>query len=471
MVGVALVSASLGALAMRVVTPAGTSSSVPAASANTQKYTCPMHPSVVMDHSGECPICGMQLVTLESGSAAGSGERKIAFYRSPMNPEQTSPTKRKDEMGMDYVPVYEDDASASVAKDLGLATVNIDPQRQQLIGLRTAEATQQRISGQIRTTGRVAMDETRVHHVNVKNTGFVERVFANYVGKAVRRGDPLFSVYSPELLAAQEELLSALRARLPATSGDAARDANKTLVDAARRRLALFDVPAADIARLEETGQALKAITVYSPASGVVTKKDVVDGMKLEAGAMPYEIVDLSTVWGLADVYENELRFVKLGATAMLHLKAFPDREFSGKVVFIDPLLDANTRTVKVRLTFANPAGDLRPEMFGEVTLELGARDGIVVPSDAVIDSGTKKIVFVAQGDGKFAPREVELGWIDGANVEVTRGLSAGEKVVTRANFLVDSESRLRASLNDMAQPESARVLPSVTDPHQRNTP
>jgi Cu(I)/Ag(I) efflux system membrane fusion protein len=210
---------------------------------------------------------------------------------------------------------------------------------------------------------------------------------------------------------------------------------------------------------------------VYSPASGVVTKKDVVDGMKLEAGAMPYEIVDLSTVWVLADVYENELRFVKLGADATLHLKAYPDREFTGKVVFIDPLLDANTRTVKVRLTFPNPAGDLRPEMFGEVTLQLGARDGIVVPSDAIIDSGTKKIVFVAQGDGKFAPREVELGWIDGANVEVTRGLAAGEKVVTRANFLIDSESRLRASLNEMAQPESARVLPSATEGPKGHAP
>jgi membrane fusion protein, copper/silver efflux system len=213
----------------------------------------------------------------------------------------------------------------------------------------------------------------------------------------------------------------------------------------------------------------MKAITFYSPAAGVVTKKDVVEGMKLEPGAMPYEIVDLSTVWVLADVYESELRFVKVGVPATLALKAFPERVFDGKVMFIDPLLDAQTRTVKVRLTFSNAAGDLRPEMFGEVVLAIGAHEGIVIPEDAVVDSGASKVVFVARDEGKFVPREVELGRADGAMVEITRGLVAGERVVTHANFLVDSESRLRASLNGLSPPESARVLPKTG--HEGHTP
>jgi len=188
----------------------------------------------------------------------------------------------------------------------------------------------------------------------------------------------------------------------------------------------------------------------------VVTRKDVVEGMKLDAGAMPYEIVDLSQVWVLADVYESELRFVTENMPATLRLNAFPNREFKGKVVFVDPLLDPQTRTVKVRLTFPNPAGELRPEMFGEVVLFGSPREGLSIPTDAVLDSGTEKLVFVAVGEGKFQPRAVELGSSDGLRVEVLSGLSHGERVVVRANFLVDSESRLRASLAAIANAPQA---------------
>ena len=222
-----------------------------------------------------------------------------------------------------------------------------------------------------------------------------------------------------------------------------------------------------ELRRLETSGQPIKAVTFYSPASGVVTKKDVVEGMKLEAGAMPYEIVDLSSVWVVADVYEAEIRQVTVGTPATLTLTAYPDRSFTGKVAFIAPMLDPQTRTVKVRLSFANPAGDLRPEMFGEVLLSVAARDGLVVPVDAIIDSGTVQVVFVAQGSGRFVPRLVETGQRDGAQVEITRGVTAGEQVVVRANFLIDSESRLRGSLEELAAsadagPDRARVLPGV---------
>jgi Cu(I)/Ag(I) efflux system membrane fusion protein len=429
-----------------------------------------MHPSIVQDHPGNCPICGMKLVKV--GGATPPGARRIRFYRSPMNPAQTSPTPRKDEMGMDYIPVYEDEGAEAPALP-GLATVEIDAARQQLIGLRTTEVTRGPVGGAWRTIGRIAIDETRVRHINLKVPGFVDRVYVDFVGKRVRRGDPLFSIYSPELLATQEEYLLALRtqAAMAGAGGPGAGD-DDTLVAAARRRLALWDVPASEIDRLARTGQPTRTLTFTSPIAGVVTKKDVVEGMRLEAGAMPYEIVDLSSLWVLADVYESELRFVREGMEANLELQAFPNRPFTGRVAFIDPLLDPQSRTLTVRFSFPNPTGDLRPGMFGDVVLSGSSHDALRIPPDAVIDSGTRKIVFVARGEGRFEPREVQLGDSDGSNVEVVSGLAAGDRVVTRANFLVDSESRLRASLAQMSSgpttpqpPESARVLPGVSAP------
>jgi len=407
-------------------------------------YVCPMHPSITSDKPGECPICGMQLVPASQPSAG----RKILFYRSPMDPKQTSHTPKKDEMGMDYVPVYSDELGGTSTS--GLATVGIDPQRQQLIGLRTAPVKEGQVGGSWRTVGRVAVDETRVHHVALKFSGFIEQVFVDYVGKAVRAGEPLFSIYSPDVVSAEEEYLLAVRTRdaLGATSAQAGLD----LVAAARERLRLWDVPETEIRRLERTGKAQRTVTLYSPMSGVVTKKDVVMGHRVAEGDMPYEITDLSQVWVLADAYESDLARVKLGTPATLTLQAFPDRQFRGMVVFIDPILDPKTRTAKVRIAFPNPTGELKPEMFGEVTLRTPARKGLSVPNDAIIDSGTRKVVFVSLGEGKFRPQEVKVGASDSDRSEVLDGLKAGDQVVTRANFLVDSESRLRASLGALEE-------------------
>jgi membrane fusion protein, copper/silver efflux system len=415
-------------------------------------YVCPMHPSVTSDHPGDCPICGMKLVKAAqpSDGPGAKGARKLAFYRSPMDPKQTSPTPRKDEMGMDYLPVYEDEVKGGGAPVPGLAVVNIEPQRQQLIGLRTAPVERGPVGATWRTVGKVAVDETRVHHVNIKVSGFAEQVYVDYVGKPVRRGEPLFTIYSPDLLSVQQEYLLALRTRKALGHGGMSGDSGEELVQAARRRLELWDIPPAEIARLERTGAPTKTLTLYSPMSGVVTKKDLVMGHRLNEGDMPYEITDLSSVWVLADAYESDLARIKLGMTASLSLQAFPNRTFKGRVIFIDPILDAKTRTAKVRLQFPNPTGELRPEMFGEVTLHAAARQGLHIPADAVIDSGTSKVVFVAVGEGKFQPREVTLGVVSGEAVEVLSGLQLGEQVVTRANFLIDSESRLRASLAGM---------------------
>jgi Cu(I)/Ag(I) efflux system membrane fusion protein len=409
-------------------------------SAGATLYHCPMHPSIVQDHPGTCPICGMNLVEVAASSAHAA-----ASQAAPASNGAAGPT-----VG-------------------GLAPVEIDPARQQLIGLKTAEVTHGPIGGAWRTVGRVAIDETRVRHINLKVPGFVEQIYVDFVGKRVKKGDPLFSIYSPELLSAQGEYLLALRTQraLSQAGGDPQRDGD-ALVKAARRKLALWDVPESTIARIAESGEPERTLTFHSPLAGVVTKKDVVEGMKLDAGAMPYEIVDLSSVWVLADIYESELRFVHEGMGATLRLNAFPNREFKGQVMFIDPLLDPQTRTVKVRLTFENRTGELRPEMFGEVVLHGAPHEGLWVPLDAVIDSGTDKVVFVAGEGGKFAPRKVQLGAADESRVEVTAGLALGERVVTRANFLVDSESRLRASLTELsgasapAAPESARVLPGA---------
>jgi Cu(I)/Ag(I) efflux system membrane fusion protein len=405
-------------------------------------YTCPMHPTIVQDHPGNCPICGMKLVKVEKG-------------------KQSSPSPQP--------------SRGNIA---GLANVEIDPARQQLIGLRTTPVSEGLVGGAWRSVGRVAVDETRVRRVNLKVPGFVERIYVDYVGKKVKKGDPLFSLYSPELLATQEELLLAQRTQGELSKAGALGAAHEnSLVSGARRKLELWDISPDAVDKLSKAGKPSKTLTLYSPVAGVVTKKDVVEGMKLDAGAMPYEIVDLSSVWVLVDVYESELRFIKDGMKATLTLSAFPNREFEGKVVFLDPLLDPQTRTVKARLTFPNPSGELKPEMFGEVVLTGSPHQALTVPLDAVIDSGTQKVVFVASGEGKFEPRTIEVGERDQAKIEVKAGLSAGEQVVVRANFLVDSESRLRASLTTTASDakangaESARVLPAPSASHQGHRP
>jgi Cu(I)/Ag(I) efflux system membrane fusion protein len=404
-----------------------------AAAEAKEQWQCPMHPSIVQDHPGDCPICGMKLVKVEGVGSTGG--------------DSGAPTPE------------------------GLSAVTIDPARQQLIGMKIAHAEVGQVGGSWRTSSRVAVDETRVHHVNVKFSGFMEKVYADFVGRPVKKGEPLFSIYSPELLAAQQEYLLALETRKRLTeAGGMGRDGD-ALVAAARRKLELWDVPHSEIDRLERTGQATRTISFYSPANGVLTKKDVVPGMRVNAGDMPFEIVDLSRVWALADAYETDLRHVKVGMTATLALKAFPNRSFEGRVAFIDPMLDPKTRTAKVRIEVPNPQGVLKPEMFGEVVLQGKSREGVRIPTDAVIHSGTKSVVFVSLPDGKFQPREVALGAGDADWVEVVSGLERGDGVVTRANFLVDSESRLRASLAALSSPGASAPTGGGQAGHEGSAP
>jgi len=438
-----------------------------AAAEAKEQWQCPMHPSIVQDHPGDCPICGMKLVKVASAAGTEAQQKPASAsaqkeqWQCPMHPSIVQDHRGDCPIcGMKLVKVEGTGGSTGsdpgVPAPEGLSGVTIDAARQQLIGLKVAHAELGTVGGSWRTSGRVAVDETRVHHVNVKFSGFMERVHANFIGRPVTKGEPLFSIYSPELLAAQQEFLLALdtRKRLAAAGGMGGD--GDALVSAARRKLELWDVPRSEIDRLERTGEPTRAITFYSPATGVVTKKDVVPGMRVNAGDMPFEIVDLSRLWVLADAYETDLGQVKPGMTATLSLKAFPNRTFTGRVAFIDPFLDPKTRTAKVRVEFPNSTGELKPEMFGEVVFQGRSRDGVRIPADAVIHSGTKSVVFVALGDGKFRPREVKLGETGSDYVEVVSGLEKGDGVVTRANFLVDSESRLRASLAALSSPGSA---------------
>ena len=426
-----------------------------------QRWHCPMHPTYVSDKPGDCPVCGMRLVPIE-GEKADVRDRKIAFYRSPMNPAQTSPVPRKDEMGMDYVPVYEDEVAPAADAVEGYSTVRLEPTRQQLIGLRTAPVTRARIGAAWTTVGRVAVDETRVRKINVKVDGFVEKLYVDFVGKPVRRGQSLFALYSPELVSAQNEYQLALQTR--ARLGPANQRTGDELVEAARRRLELWDVPRSEIAHLDHGGAPLRTLTLFSPISGVVTAKSVVQGSKIAAGDTPFEVTDLSQVWVLADAYESDIGRVKVGTPAQLRIDALPNRVFKGRVGFVDPLLDPKTRTAKIRVAFANPDLQLKPDMFGEVSFEGPSREGLRSPLDAVIDSGTQKVVFVALGDGKFQPREITAGSQTTEYVEVLSGLAQGDEVVTRANFLIDSESRLKSALAAMAQKPAAKA--AAKDPH-----
>jgi Cu(I)/Ag(I) efflux system membrane fusion protein len=417
-------------------------------------YQCPMHPTITSDHPSDCPICGMKLVEVKppeppEGEPSKPAQRKVKLYRSPMDPKQTSPTPRKDEMGMDYIPVYEDEAKADSDKQVqGLATVSIDAARQQLIGLRMASVTRGSIAGSWHTVGRVQVDPTRVRKTNVKVEGYIERMFVDFVGRPVRKGEPLFSLYSPSVLAAENEYLLALQTRDALAKSGALADNGAALVASSLRKLELWDVPAKEIERLEKSRYPSRTFTIPSPIAGVVTAKNVVEGARVNPGDTPYEITDLGVVWVMADAYETDLSQVRVGMQASFKLDSYPDQLFKGKVAFIDPVLDPRSRTVKVHMHFVNPAHLLMPEMFGEVVLEEKVRDALRVPADALVRSGAKDVVFLSLGNGKFEPREVQLGTKSGDEVEVVGGLVEGQQVVTRANFLVDSESQLKSALS-----------------------
>ncbi len=369
-------------------------------------------------------------------------ERTILYYRNPMGLPDTSPVPKKDAMGMDYVPVYEGDAGENPQQ------LSISLDKVQKLGVQSETAAMRTLGQAIRAVARVEVDERRLHTVAPKFDGWVERLYVNTTGQAVGKGQPLFDVYSPDLVTAQREYAIAAQGR--AALNDADEDARKSmrqLADASLARLKNWDISAAQIGQLEQ-GQTKRSLTFYAPVSGVVLEKKAVQGMRFMAGEMLYQIADLSTVWVMTEVAEQDIGQVRTGDRVAVAVDAYPGRQFEGRVNFIYPTLNNATRTVQVRTEIANSKGLLKPAMFAQVEIFAGKEEPVLtVPESAVLDSGVRQIVLVQLAPGHFEPRTVKLGRRGEDYVEVLEGLGEGERVVTSANFLIDAESSLKAAL------------------------
>ncbi|MBI1956144.1 MAG: efflux RND transporter periplasmic adaptor subunit [Acidobacteria bacterium] len=424
-------------------------------------WTCTMHPWVRADASGKCPICGMDLVPVR-------GESKGTTASAPQigHEGHGAPTPQpQPETGT---------APETPAGERG-NLFTISPERQQLIGVRFTEATRRPLVKTIRTVGRVELDERRIAQIHTKISGWIEQTFVNFTWQHVAQGDPLFTIYSPELVSAQEEYLLALKAReqlgqesnpFPTAATNA-----RSLVESARTRLQLWDVPPERIAELERTRKVERTLTFYSPLSGHVTERNAFPQTRVTPEMTLYTIADHSNVWVYVDIYENEISFVQLGQKAAMTITAYPGEVFQGTVSYIEPHFQMETRTLKVRLEFPNADLRLKPGMYAEVKLEipLGAR--LVVPKNAVLRTGEQDLVFVDRGAGQMEVRLLRLGMEVGDGYEVLSGLRAGERVVAAANFLVDAESQVQGAVatwqgqEGIVPPEAARPSAGKAQP------
>ena len=386
--------------------------------------------------------------TAPASQPVPQGKGKILYYRNPMGQPDTSPVPKKDSMGMDYIPVYENEAGA----DAGIVTVS--PARVQMLGVRTSTvAMRPGLARTIRATGSVQFDERRMAAVTTKVGGWIEKLNVAATGEAVRAGQSLLEIYSPDLVAAEQEYL--VVASMPSGDhSDLAHGDSAPVVDAAVRRLRALDVPAGEIARLQRTGTVTRRIAVLAPSNGVVTEKDAVLGMHIDPGMPLYKTADLSSVWLIAQVQEQDLGQIRPGQKARATFVAFPGKVFNGTVDFVYPTLSPETRTAKVRIVISNSGGLLRSDMYATVAVESApatVASVIAVPTSAIIDSGMRQVVLVLKGEGKYEPRSVRLGARGDGYTEVLAGLKEGEQVVTSANFLIDAESNLKAALQSFS--------------------
>jgi RND family efflux transporter MFP subunit len=410
-------------------------------------YRDPMNPQVTSDVPKKSSD-GMDFVPVYAEATGSAGEKKIAYYKDPMHPWYTSdkPGKAPD-CGMDLVPVYEGES--------GVKGIKIDPVTVQNIGVKVEEVVRKKLDKVIRTNGKVDFDERRVYSVNTKVMGWVEKLYVDYTGKVVRKGEPLMEFYSPELVTTQEEYLQALayQKKLQQSNLDEARKGSTELLESARRRLRYWDIPESEIRALEERGTPRKTMTIYSPANGIVTEKMVHQGHNVMPGMEMYKIADLSTVWVLADIYQYELPWVKLGQSVDIELSYLPGKPFKGTITYIYPYLSEETKTAKVRIEVRNTTTfDLKPDMFATVKIVSPLSiEAVVVPDQAIIRSGERNIAVVALGGGYFDPREVKLGVQSGGYIQVLDGIKEGEKIVISSQFLIDSESNLKAAIGQMS--------------------
>ena len=404
------------------------------------------------------PVAAPEAMQAEPGAASAVASkatqpRKLLYYRNPMGLADTSPTPKKDPMGMDYVAVYAgEDDSASEPGAAG--QIRISTEKVQKLGVR-AEAASLRVLGRaVRASGRVEADERRIVAITPKFEGYVERLHVNVTGQPVAKGEPLFEVYSPELVSAQREYAIAVQG-VQAMQGAAseAQGGMRQLAESSLARLRNWDLSSEQIATLVRTGEAQRTVTLRSPVSGIVTEKKALAGMRFMPGETLYQVTDLSSVWVIADLFEQDIGLVRLGAKASVTFNAYPNRAFDGTITYIYPTLKAETRTVPVRIELANVGGLLKPGMFAQVELQVGNRSAVLtIPDSAVLDTGTRRIVLVQLMEGRFEPREVKLGSRSDSYVEVLAGVREGEQVVVAANFLIDAESNLKAVIGGMGQ-------------------
>ncbi len=430
-----------------------------------QQYTCGMHPMIITDEPGLCPICNMELTPLKSSGGGASakpvGERKIKYWAAPMDPTYIRDEPGKSPMGMDLVPVYEDESASG-------SIISIDPVTSQNMGVRMSPVVRKELNRTVRTVGLIAYDESKQFSINSKIDGWVERLYANQTGQFVKKGSPLLEIYSPALVSAQEEFLLARNNKisLAQSSFSSISDGASRLLEASRRRLKLWDISDRQIARLEKTGEVAKNLTLYAPYDGIVTMKMVKEGQFIKSGMEMLVLSDIAKVWVYADIYEYEMPWVKVGQKARIILPFVGSEPIESLVSYIYPFVEPKTRTVKARFELNNPDYLLKPDMYVNVRLESEpVENALTVPVEAVLHSGEKQTVFVALGEGKFEPRLVKTGIQNEAgDLEVVQGLLEGENVVTSAQFMLDSESKLREAIAKML--ERKDTLPEAAHEH-----
>ena len=437
-----------------------------------QLWTCGMHPQVLQDGPGTCPICGMDLVPVEgTGTAAGDlpgpepeGQRKIKYWQAPMDPTYIRDEPGKSPMGMDLVPVYEDEE-----EDFAAGAIRIDPVFVQNIGVQSEMVQRTDIPFTIRTVGTLTYDDNQITWVNTKYEGWIESVYVNYVGEPVEQGQKLFEIYSPQLVTTQKEYLHALDYAERMTESDYPEIERraKSLLGSARERLSYWDISEEQIDALETTRELRRTLAVVAPIGGVVVEKmdQALDGMFVKAGMNLYKIVDLSSIWLEATVYEHQVPWLRVGSRAEIELPYEPGRTLSGRIRYLYPFFDEKTRTMKVSVELPNPGGRLRADMYANVVFDVpSAKNVLAAPEEAVLHSGERDVIVIDRGNGTFQVREVTLGMNGGGLWEVKEGLEAGDRIVVSAQFLIDSESTLKEAIRKLVARESE---PSEPEPKQ----
>ncbi|MBN2319824.1 MAG: efflux RND transporter periplasmic adaptor subunit [Acidobacteria bacterium] len=435
----------------------------------TQLWTCGMHPQVIQDHPGICPICNMNLTPLKESPASTVSEKpkekKIKYWVAPMDPNYISDKPGKSPMGMDLVPVYEEEEPAATG-------VHVDPNFIQNFAVRTTEAQKGSIPILIRTIGTLDYNQKNIVSVNTKFEGWIEKANVNYIGESVKRGDVLFEIYSPPLVTTQQEYLATLNylEKLRSKGDGEAVARAESLLEATRERLHYWDITDDQIEELKGRKTPMRTLKILSPASGIIIEKmgDSLEGTKLIPGMNVFKIADLSNVWVEIEVFEHQIQYLKLGQKAEITLDAFPGSRWTGKIIYLNPRLNQKTRTLTAYVEIGNSDRKLRPEMYANVEIRVPAVSGAVkIPSEAILRTGERNVVVVEKDKGFFEPREVTLGAEGEGYSQVTGGLREGETVVVSSQFLIDSESNLKEAISKLL---AARKKESENPPAPEHT-